>query len=374
MISFKEFLIEQGSIGLSTSKGPVDRIKVIKYENGRYGLLSLDMSGKGSIELVKKYGFKWSNTIPYPFKTYKTRKEFDKDLKGIFGIDPKIVTDNKMISESDLEVIVSEILQDKIATLVFLSENEFLNESLETLNEAQVVESVNDWLKKVGLKLHKGDGIVDYIKQFSTGAGKIIIAAIKGDKEKVKEIANSLEKEKVVDFLLKLDMASLHLITGPIHFIDAITGWDLMVNIKHSAEGAKDVLKKFYSAIKAVKDSIVKVLDGNKKEKMLKVVDNLEYNMPNVNEGYRREFRDISERVRVDAKMAISDLRKMHLYPETIMDSRKVWDLNSFKKVLDKWVKEMAGQEEVSDKELGYWREIQMDAENAYKILTTENN
>jgi len=183
------------------------------------------------------------------------------------------------------EYLVNE-MEDKIALLVYLSENnEMINESydMENLTESQkiiLVEGVNDWLNKVGMKLHKGDGIIDYLVGFTKGAGKLIMAAVKKDKEEVKKIASSLDKGKVIDFLLKLDMATLHIVTGPIHFVDAVTGWDLMANLKHAAEGAKDMLKIFYDAIKKVKDSISTVLDGNKQKKMLKVAQNLEYNMP----------------------------------------------------------------------------------------------
>jgi len=185
-------------------------------------------------------------------------------------------TFKKFLNEERL----SEDMQDKISILMYLSENEMINESLDTMNEAELVEGVNDWLGKIGMKLHKGNGIIDYVKQFSVGAGKLIMAAIKGDKKKVKEIANSLEKEKVVDFLLKLDMATMHIVTGPIHFIDAVTGWDLMVNLKHAAEGAKSLLAAFYDAMKKVKDSIKKVLTGDHQNKMMSVANNLETNMP----------------------------------------------------------------------------------------------
>lgn len=178
--------------------------------------------------------------------------------------------------------MLTEDMEDKIALLMFIAENEILNESLDTMNEAELVEGINDWLGKVGMKLHKGDGIIDYIKQFTGGAGKLIMAAVKGDKKKVKEIADSLDKAKVIDFLLKLDMATMHIVTGPIHFVDAVTGWDLMANLKHAAKGAADMLKTFYDAIKKVKDSIVRVLDGEKQQKMLKVAGNLEMNMPDI--------------------------------------------------------------------------------------------
>ena len=179
-------------------------------------------------------------------------------------------------------------MADKIALLMYLSENkEMINESydMERLTEAQeeaLVESINDWLGKVGMKLHKGDGIIDYLKGFTKGAGEMIMAAIKKDEKKVKEIAGRMDKAKVVDFLLKLDMATMHIVTGPIHFIDAVTGWDLMANIKHAAEGAKDMLKIFYDAMGKVKDSIKHVLDGSKQRQMLKVADSIEYNMPDL--------------------------------------------------------------------------------------------
>jgi len=188
---------------------------------------------------------------------------------------------------------LSEEMQDKIALLMYISENEdMINESydLENLTEAQeelIIEGVNDWLEKVGMKLHKGKGIIDYLASFTKGAGKLIMAAIKKDKEEVKKIASNFKKEDVVDFLLKLDMATMHIVTGPIHFIDAVTGWDLMANIKHATESAKDKLKLFYDAIQKVKDSIQAVLDGKKKERMLKVADNISYNMPNLDGSAR---------------------------------------------------------------------------------------
>jgi len=191
----------------------------------------------------------------------------------------------QMLQES---IKMTEDMEDKIALLMYMAENdEMINESydMENLTEAQeemIVEGIHDWLAKVGMKLHKGDGIIDYVLQFSKGAGQLILAAMKGDEKKVKGIAASFKKEKFLDFLLKLDMATMHIVTGPIHFIDAVTGWDLMVNLKGAAETAKDKLKNFYDAMKKVKDSISVVLGGDRQKRMLKVASNLEYNMPDV--------------------------------------------------------------------------------------------
>jgi hypothetical protein len=191
---------------------------------------------------------------------------------------------NESLKNKDL----TEEIQDKIVLLMYMSENEdMINESydLENLTEAQeemIVEGINNWLEKVGMKLHKGDGILDYLLQFGKGIGKLIMAGIKRDEKRVKEIASEFTKEKVIDFLLKLDMATMHIVTGPIHFIDAITGWDLMSNLKHAAEDAKDKLKSFYKAMKNVKDSIASVLGGHRQKNMMRVATNLEYNMPDI--------------------------------------------------------------------------------------------
>jgi hypothetical protein len=126
----------------------------------------------------------------------------------------------------------------------------YVLEHSDTLNEnvEYVAEAVNDTLKKFGLHVAKGKGLISYFAKFATGAGKLIIAALKGDGEAVAEISNSVKKEDVIDFLLKLDQATLHLVTGPIHMIDAITGWHIAANIKHAAETASNIMDKIKKA------------------------------------------------------------------------------------------------------------------------------
>jgi hypothetical protein len=180
----------------------------------------------------------------------------------------------------------SKEIQEKVALLLYMTENDdMINESydMENLTEEQekiILEGIKDWFEKVGLTIEKGDGLLDYIGQFSVGAGRLILAAIKGDKEKVKKIASGMKKEKFLDFLLKLDLVTLHIVTEPIHIIDALTGWDLMANVKKYAEGAGEKIKIFYAAMKKVKDTLSVMLNGKKKVKMLKYATNLENSIP----------------------------------------------------------------------------------------------
>ena len=178
----------------------------------------------------------------------------------------------KELKELQESKTLTEDMEDKISILLYLTEAQ----------EVLILEDVHSWLDKVGLKIHKGTGLLDYMKAFAVGAGKIFIAAIKKDEEEVKKIAATLQKAHVIDFLLKLDMATMHIVTGPIHFVDAVTGWDLMANIKKASAGAKSRLKAFYAALKSVKDSVVAVLDGAKQKKMLSKVDAIDSSMPNL--------------------------------------------------------------------------------------------
>ena len=170
--------------------------------------------------------------------------------------------------------------KQKLTVLMYLSEMELITESLEDMNEEVLAENTNKFLKKMGIEVHKGDGLVDYIKQFTKGTGKLVLAAIKGDKTEVKRIANEFTREKFLDFVLKVDLATMHFITGPIHLIDAITGWDIMANLHDKSNTAKSKLKTFYKAVSDIKSTVDDILTGGKHKRMMQVVKNLEANMP----------------------------------------------------------------------------------------------
>jgi len=145
------------------------------------------------------------------------------------------------------------------------------------LNEA----NVNDYLKKFGLKFHKeGPGLIDYIKDFVKGTGKIFVAALKGDEKEVKRIAQQVTKEKVLDFLLKLDAVTLHVITGPIHIVDALTGWDLWANVERGVEDAQSLVVDIWKAIRDLKDKLQRALDDRRKKSVLSCLNKIEGMVP----------------------------------------------------------------------------------------------
>lgn len=155
-------------------------------------------------------------------------------------------------------------MSENIAALLYMVENE------RTVTEEELIEGVGSVLGKAGLSLHRNKGLIDYAKEFTRGAGQLILAAIKGDKKKIKNIASKIKREDVIDFLLKLDMATLHIVMGPIHVIDAVTGWELHANIKGIARNAKGFVGAFHDAIQRVKEQIMKLTKDIKRKKMLK--------------------------------------------------------------------------------------------------------
>lgn len=127
---------------------------------------------------------------------------------------------------------------------------------------SEVSEGIGEWSKKlksilpkIGLHATKGQSsLVQIIGGASNIMAKLLwnalMTSITGNqiyKDKVKEIANTeISKADVIDFLLRLDTLTLHAITGPIHIIDAITGWHIGSNI---ASGVDDLVDRSKRAI-----------------------------------------------------------------------------------------------------------------------------
>ena len=166
-------------------------------------------------------------------------------------------TYKQFLNESNPETLEQQ-LQDIILAEMVIKE---LDIDLDYINESDnfelLEEGVNDILKKFGLELEKkSPGVIEYIAKFAKGAGQMVYYGIKGDKNKVKALAKSITKEEVIDFLLKLDLVTLHMVTGPIHFIDGLTGWSLEANVDKIKKKSISIIDSIKKAIKAVKDKI----------------------------------------------------------------------------------------------------------------------
>ncbi len=164
------------------------------------------------------------------------------------------------ITEQDIQTALLEIA-------VIIEEGE----GLLLLSESRMAAAMG----KIGLKAHKTKGLIQYLKSAGKGIGKMVIAAIKGDTETVKKVARSIRKEDVVHFLLQLDMATLHILSSPIHTIAAITGWELEANISHitkKAAGVADVVK---TAVRNLKNSLEGYFSSSKEKAYFTYLDKI---------------------------------------------------------------------------------------------------
>ncbi len=139
------------------------------------------------------------------------------------------------------------------------------------LNEAFSLPSISGLLDKVGIAAHStGPGLLQMLAKAGKNIGMLFYYTLKymaGDKamgDKIKELTTSLTKEEVLDFLLKLDAVTLHLLTGPIHMIDALTGWHIWANIHHATKNvtskAKEALQNLLDVAKHATDQVKRKL------------------------------------------------------------------------------------------------------------------
>lgn len=162
----------------------------------------------------------------------------------------------------------------------------FSDMDFSTLNESILTEfkmpDIGSALKKAGLHVKKGRGLIQIIASSGIHLAKIFHASIKaagGNKEAEKELkellSKKISKEDIIDFLLKLDQATLHVITGPIHTIEAITGWHIWAAVKKVSNVGKDLVQKGIDIINKLED-VVNDLEGSGKKYIIKTIKSIE--------------------------------------------------------------------------------------------------
>lgn len=115
-------------------------------------------------------------------------------------------------------------------------------------------------LKTFGLSVHKSDkGILKILAKSSKTMKDVFVLAIKaarGDEEakvKLKSLLGTkITRSDIVDFILRLDQMTLHLITGPIHVIDSLTGWHIWTDYEENSKGLKSAVKKAIAELERI--------------------------------------------------------------------------------------------------------------------------
>jgi len=147
----------------------------------------------------------------------------------------------------------------------FIDQYDELNENV----MADMVKGFKSLLPKLGLTSHKGKGLIQILAQSTKGAALMLYYAFKvsmGEdqyKEKIKQLITSISREDLMDILMRLDLLTLHAITGPIHIIDALTGWHIGVD---TMARAREVDIKAKKALQHLTDLSVTTIGETKKK------------------------------------------------------------------------------------------------------------
>lgn len=159
---------------------------------------------------------------------------------------------------------IDQELVENIKQVLILRDygDELLNEGYFENNDSLLTEglknAVNQSFSKLNIKKEKG--LFSYLRSAGKGVAQIFTAAVKGDKEKIKETLKTVKRKDVLDFVLKLDLGFAHALSSPIHLIDAVTGFEIWDAIVAQTKEMKPIGKKISDAISYVKNDIVKVI------------------------------------------------------------------------------------------------------------------
>lgn len=145
-----------------------------------------------------------------------------------------------------------------------------LNEMFEADSDDLLTEALDFSALKGLIHTTKSKGLIGYLKSAGIGMSKLFIAAIKGDKEGIKKVMSSVKKGDVLDFLLKLDQATLHIITGPIHTLEAVTGWHIWAAVTKAQEISTAAIDKIKQAIQTISSNISQYVDSKRSAKVEK--------------------------------------------------------------------------------------------------------
>ena len=163
-----------------------------------------------------------------------------------------------------------EAIASLLEFIVFMEDGESLILS-ETKGE-NVKAGLTKVVGKLGISAHGRKNLLKLITSVGKNTGLALVYAVRshmgqeGSKEKLENILKTANiKSELMDLMLRLDTLTLHLLTGPLHIIDAITGWHLGADMQQKAKTpnthVKSALDTIAKAANAIKDKPRKTLN-----------------------------------------------------------------------------------------------------------------
>lgn len=181
----------------------------------------------------------------------------------------------KTFGEYNREIVAEQIM----SVVAFMAVQKQLDEA--AMDKQKLIAKADELLSKIGLSKRQEIGLLAYLKYAAEGILEILLYALSGDMEGVKRVASKVKKQHLIDFFLKLDVLTLHILSAPIHMIDAVTGWDLHANLRNAAtKGMKAVVQSFEDALNYIKEKLAQVnIDDDNRQVIYKELKDLELAM-----------------------------------------------------------------------------------------------
>ncbi len=172
-----------------------------------------------------------------------------------------------LLTEDEKFILEFNLLQISVA----LDQYDMIQENM--LDEGVVKQAKNlytDFTSQFGKKkfLHH------YLLDFASTAGKMLLAAIKGDKQRVKELSLKFNRDDFFEFLWRLDSATLGILTGPIQIVEEVTGWDIKGFLKRKVKSTKKKIKDIIDTFDDLKKDLSMIFKPSKHPDVFNAVDN----------------------------------------------------------------------------------------------------
>jgi len=178
----------------------------------------------------------------------------------------------QVLTEEELMIHEINLLQLALA----LGQYDVIQEDLMTENLWQKTKDViTDFASQFDMR----DSLGKYILKIGNNSGKMLLAAIKGDKERMQELKGRFNREDFFELLYRLDNATLGLLTGPIGLIEEITGIDIKGWLKKQVKSTKKHIQNIISTFDKLKKDVAMVFRPSKHPDVFNAIDDLKKTM-----------------------------------------------------------------------------------------------
>ena len=153
----------------------------------------------------------------------------------------------RKVSEDRVEVSQGDIIAVLEYMLILDAGNEIVLSEQKAENLKSLIGSIS---KKLGFAGSGRKNLISLLSSISQNAALSVANAIQaqagreGAREKLESVLKTSNiKSELIDLVIRADVLTLHMISGPIHIIDAITGFEIADKIREKAEIGSEKIK-----------------------------------------------------------------------------------------------------------------------------------